>query len=332
MPDAREQHIVLGQQRFPVRQRLRGQRARHAPAKFRRARQPPGAGMQRGIGKPVVEPQQRRQPHKHRVVEHAQVQRAIGRLEQPGRRVGGRQLGLGEHGVVHHQVGLQRGTGLQQRQPHMPAAAAARGLVQRRGCLLRRVQTGGQIDHEKGNAARLTAGIAVQVHQAAVGLHGGIDRGPVRQRPGMAVARDRDIDQRRVVRGQRLVADAHALGHTRAEVLDHHVGPLRQPDDGGAAVGAARIQHHALLARVAGDRDRGLAGADAPHLPRPVSARRLHLDHARPLLAQDQAAVRAGNALAQVEHGQAVEHGIAHGVVQGRLCFVHRYAPFRCPA
>ncbi|MNT42503.1 hypothetical protein D3C72_1789270 [compost metagenome] len=114
----------------------------------------------------------------------------------------------------------------------------------------------------------------------------------------MAVAGDRHIDQRRIACRQCVIAYAHALGHARPEVLDHHIGSLGQLAHRGTAAFGARVQQYTFLSGIARHRDCGLARPDATHLARPVAARRLYLDHARALLAQDHAAVRTGDALA----------------------------------
>src|SRR5256885_1318105 len=74
-------------------------------------------------------------------------------------------------------------------------------------------------------------GLAVTAHHPRRGLQDGIVARPVRQGPGLAVGRDRKIDQARVLLLQAGVVKAVAVQDARPEVLDHHVGFLEQLQD-----------------------------------------------------------------------------------------------------
>jgi len=73
---------------------------------------------------------------------------------------------------------------------------------------------------------------------------------PVARRPGLAIAADRAIDEAGIDRAKRLVVDPQPRGHAGAVALDHHIGALGQPEEGGAVGLSLEVQDDALLAAV----------------------------------------------------------------------------------
>ena len=61
-------------------------------------------------------------------------------------------------------------------------------------------------------------------------------------RPGLPVAADRAVDDARIDRGDRGMADAEPVDDTRAEALDDHVGPLRQAEERVAARAGLEVE------------------------------------------------------------------------------------------
>ena len=52
------------------------------------------------------------------------------------------------------------------------------------------------------------------------------------------------VDQARVDLAQVLIAEAHAIHHASAEIVNHHVGVADQLHQGGALVRLAQVEHH----------------------------------------------------------------------------------------
>ena len=72
----------------------------------------------------------------------------------------------------------------------------------------------------------------------------------VTPRPGLAERRERAVDQRRVDRPERLVAQPQRAQAPRRERLQHHVGARREPPQNGLALRPLYVQRHAPLGRV----------------------------------------------------------------------------------
>ena len=159
--------------------------------------------------------------------------------------------------------------------------------MQRGGDRLRRGQRGDLVAGEILDERRSVFGALAmgksrcRLDQIVVDLGAG-------ERTGEAEATDGEIDQVRVDRAQRVVADADAFGHTRTEVLYEHVGVRRQ------------FAHHVVtLCASEIDRDRALApvgqlehGGDAVAAGRDVSGqvartRCFDLDHRRALVGEE---------------------------------------------
>ena len=140
------------------------------------------------------------------------------------------------------------------------------------------------IDDGDGMAQSLAVGLAVHAHHARLGLQHRIVARPVRQRSSLAVGRDREVDQLRVLLGEAGVVEAVLLEHARPEIFQHDVGLLEQSVHQRLAVGLGEIERHALLAPVVGHEEVALAllaaGARTGALARVVAAVRvLDLDH-----------------------------------------------------
>ena len=93
---------------------------------------------------------------------------------------------------------------------------------------------------EAGHARRVLREVVAKAQRRILGpsevairpdqhLHVDLARGRAGQRAAAAVPADRAVDEARMARAQRLVAEAEALHHARAVALDEHVGVLEQP-------------------------------------------------------------------------------------------------------
>ena len=227
--------------------------------------------------------------------------------EQVARHRGGQKAQRGvEHGHVHL-LALPGGAGLQQRGQRGPGGEQAGHHV------------ADGLAHDGGRAIGLARGL----HEAAHGLHDDVVGRPVGQRPGLAEARDADIDQARIECPQLACADAQALGHAGAEVLHHHVGLGGHLADQGHGLGVLEVQHQALLVAVHHREQRAFAvvhGADGAVV---VALRRLDLDDLGAQVGQQGRGQRPGQHAREVEDAHAVQRAGGTGRGGGRGGFGH---------
>ncbi len=130
---------------------------------------------------------------------------------------------------------------------------------------------------------------------------------------GIAEAADRGVDEPGVALGEPLVADAEAVHHAGAEVLDQHVGAVDQATEHLEALLLLEVDHHAALAAVdalevaaVGAVPAGL-GRERGHLARAVAAGRLDLHHVGALVGEQHRAERPGEHLRQIDDPEALE-------------------------
>jgi hypothetical protein len=163
---------------------------------------------------------------------------------------------------------------------------------------------------EKGHARanRLPAGLARDGHDAGEGLHEGLVAGRVLARPGAAERGDRTVDQPRIDRRQRLVAEAEALHGARAEVLDEDVGRPDERLDHVHRLGRLEIERHAALVAVEEQVGRGLAVlVRGPGAGLVARARVLDLDDVGPKIGEEGPAPGTGDDAGEIEDADAVE-------------------------
>src|SRR5207302_250508 len=144
------------------------------------------------------------------------------------------------------------------------------------------------------------------------GLQDAIVARPVRRGPGLAVGRDRKIDQARVLLVQAGVVEAVAVQDARPEVLGHHVGFLEQPEDDLLAFGLGEVESDALLATIEGHEEMTLAsrsaGARARALARVVATVGvLDLDDLGAHIREDLRAKGTGNHAREVDDANSGE-------------------------
>ena len=106
--------------------------------------------------------------------------------------------------------------------------------------------------------------------------------GSRRVRPGLALARRRGIDDRRVAGGEIVVAEAEPVHHARAEVLDDDIGVLRELEDPLADRRVLEVDRDTPLVAVEREERVDLAVAPAvedPPMAAPLALEPFELDH-----------------------------------------------------
>ncbi len=141
-----------------------------------------------------------------------------------------------------------------------------------------------RVDDGNGVPQAFAVGLAVDAHHARLGLQHRIVARPVRQRPGLTVGRDREVDQLRIFRREARIVEAVLLQHAGPEVLDHALGIGQQLVHDRLAIGLGEVERDALLAPVVGHEEVafavGATGARTGALARVVAAIGiLDLDH-----------------------------------------------------
>ena len=130
-------------------------------------------------------------------------------------------------------------------------------------------------------------------------------------RPGLAVARDRTIDEVGLRGLQHGVVEPEAGHHAGAEILDHDIGGRDQAADDLDRLGPLQVEDDALLAGV--ELAEGGAGAVAQRRARPhhVALGGFELDHLGAEIGQQPRAMRPGDRRREIHDPQAVE-GAGH--------------------
>jgi hypothetical protein len=204
-------------------------------------------------------------------------------------------------------------------------AAGVAGVEREQDALEGRLRGERVAQAEPGARRRLTR-VAVDPAQARDRLAGRREAGAVAVAAGLPVARHPREDRLRVAGVDVLGAEAPPLHRPRAEVLDHDVGALAQPQRDPLAGLLAEVERHrALVAREDRPPQRVVVVAQAAPVAHRVAARRrLDLDHVGPEVAEQRADVRAGEQLAELDHAQALQRAVAQRAVRVRR---HRRSP-----
>ena len=205
---------------------------------------------------------------------------------------------------------------VQHRDIHVLSAAGLMAREQRREHADRRVQPTARVVGEQvlRNRRRL---VLAPDHRERARLRDIVEvvTDEVAIRPGLAEAGHRAIDQPRVARREHREVDPKPLGDAGAELLDHHVGALRQAQEDLAPCPALEIEPDRFLVppkrvvhaqagrralRLA--RGRGLLGAPSRRCPW-----FLDLDDIRAKVAEDHRAMRTGCELGEVDNLDTAE-------------------------
>src|SRR3954453_1867675 len=162
---------------------------------------------------------------------------------------------------------------------------------------------------------RNAVGTAILRHQAGIGLQHRVHRRALGERPALAEARDRDIEDPRLARRDLLIVEAEAMDDLGAEALEEDVGALQQPPHDLLAGVGLEVDGETALSQIADDREGRMAGVADAQRARPVAvAQALDLDHVGAVLGEQHGAVRSGDPLAEIDDLEAREGRIvAHG-------------------
>jgi hypothetical protein len=175
-----------------------------------------------------------------------------------------------------------------------------------------RIAAAGDVRDQRGRHHRRAVRTRPQVEQTGLGQIVQIVRRDLRLGPALTVAGDRAIDQARVGRGQRGIAEAKAVHDAGPELLDQHVGGADQRHQARCRALRLEVERDAALAAI----EQGKAGARRAE-PGLVATQLvavsgpLDLDHLGAGLGQDQAGERSGQQRAEVNDLDAGEwlHG-----------------------
>ena len=216
--------------------------------------------------------------------------------------------------VTGQVVGEERDRRLVERHVDEPALADAVALAERREDAERGPEPGRLVDERGAGAHARAVGLAGHAHDPAHGLHQRVVAGLVAERADAPERADRAVDEARVPRAKRLVAESARLCEPRPEALDEDVRAVGEAEHRLQARGIGKPQRDRPLARVRAQKHRPGA-VDERRAPRArvvAAVRSLDLDHVRTERAQDLGAVGPGERGRDVEHAQAGEREEAH--------------------
>ena len=178
---------------------------------------------------------------------------------------------------------------------------------------------GAEVHHGETHAGRAVFRVSRHRHHPGHRLNGTVVGRRLGRRAGLAVARDRTIDQVGLDCLHRLIPEAEAVDHARPEVLHHDVGVLDQPSDDFESARVFEVERQRPLVGIHGQEERrhaGLAnvvvGADAAALV--AGAGFLDLDHIRAQQPELHGRERTGEHLGKIDDPNAGE-SLGHGEV-----------------
>src|SRR5262245_17015090 len=167
---------------------------------------------------------------------------------------------------------------------------------------------GREVEERDAGPDRRAAGLARDRHDSAECLHERLVAGAVLARSGAPERRDRAIDEARVERGQRVVAQAEALHRPRPEILDEDVGALDQIAEDLGALRRLQIERQVSLVAVDHEVRRRLpALVGRPGTRLVARARVFHLDDVGAHVGQEHAAKGPGQDAREIEDADTVE-------------------------
>ena len=169
-----------------------------------------------------------------------------------------------------------------------------------------REQSRSHVGDRRPRAHRPLSRQAGDRHQPTHALRDLVEARPRLVGPGLAIGRDRGIDDARIDGFQVRIIDPQPPLHVGAKILDHHIGLPREPQQGRAARLAFQVERDAALVAVQVLEVGTVAGA-ADRVAAFQPFRRLDLDHVGAPIGELARASRARAHPRQVEHRQLAE-------------------------
>jgi len=214
---------------------------------------------------------------------------------------------------AHVRVPEEGDDGIEHRDADM-LAFAGRCAVQQRG---RHRLGGGERRHlvrqDGAHQPRpLLVGARLHGGEARDRLHDGIVCGLGGERPLLAEAAERDIDDVRPDGADIRLADAEPVHHARAKVLDEHVRRRGEPLQQRHALGLFQVQHDGALVAVVVQERRRESALPVAAAARQVPAPRFDLDDVGALVAEDLRRHRPRNHIGEIDHPKPRQRP-AHG-------------------
>ncbi len=206
------------------------------------------------------------------------------------------RVAIARHGLAGDALGddrrcAHRHHGIEQRHVDVLALARTLGVPQRSEHGHGRIHAGQHVHHRHADllraAARQIVTLAGHAHQSADTLEDEVIAGLVRARAGLAVARDRAVDQRRIDRLQAFIVEPVALEVADLVVLEDDVRFGCELAHDRLTLRAGDVQRERLLAAVGAGEVGGIARGHALGVRQPRRAPRarvvadagpLHLD------------------------------------------------------
>ena len=206
----------------------------------------------------------------------------------------------------HEADGLQRGRGLHQADVDVASFRFVAARIERRTHRLKGIERGRHVDHDHRHAMGNPVLAAILRHHAGIGLQHRVHGRPLGQRPGLAEARDRHVEEARHAGRDGGIVETPPLDDARPEAFEKDIGVLQQAPHDVLPGLALEVDRQAALAHVADDREGAVAPVVDAERARPVAlADALDLDHLGAVLGQQHGAIGAGDALAQVDDLEA---------------------------
>ena len=222
------------------------------------------------------------------------------------------------HFLVAHQdhrrfLHLHRQHRVVERDADLLALAAALALQQREQDALHHVHAGGVVGQRGGVGGHRMRRIGLPRHHAAHRLRQHVLAALVGVRAGLAEAGADGVDDAWVERAAGVVAEAHAVHHAGAEVVDDDIGAGDQRLHRRHALGVAQVEGDAALVAVEAAEDRVVdpLRRREGRAAQVAGAGALDLDHVGAVVAEHLGADRAHHDLGEVDDADAGERQLA---------------------
>ena len=204
-------------------------------------------------------------------------------------------------------IGQQRERGGQQAHVEVLALPRAESMGQRGVGDAEGEERRGDVGDGAADLRGRVPGHSGQRHDAAHALGDRVVACPARVWPGLAEARHRDVDRRRVHGAHGGIAEPELVGDAREEVLDDDIGAPGQLEDQLAALGLLEIDRDAALTAV-DRRERRAHPAAAPGTQVVAAAGPLYLHDVGAQVGHERRAIGTRDHAREIEDADSVQH------------------------